>query len=122
MNPTPYPRDEVLRLTLDLPESERVEDFFLTDRAGRPVDYYPLSRERFNLASIHRTNRPKSVYADRRVVLADVRDIPAMGYTTLTLRRKKGSDATSTNPFPEGVFPFAPIAGRAMCWITAACG
>ena len=112
MNPTPYPRDEVLRLTLDLPESERVEDFFLTDRAGRPVDYYPLSRERFNLASIHRTNRPKSVYADRRVVLADVRDIPAMGYTTLTLRRKKGSDATSTNPFPEGVFPFAPI-GRA---------
>lgn len=109
INTTPYTRDEVVRLTIDLPEQERVEDFYLTDQSGQNVDYYPLSRQTFNLASIHRTNRPKSVYSDRRVIMADVKQIPAMGYTTLTLRRKKGGEDTSTNPFPIGVFPYAPI-------------
>lgn len=59
---------------------------------------------------IHRQNRPKSVYSDRRVVDAWIEDIPALGYKTLFLRRTPGGQETSTNPFPLGYFPYSPIA------------
>ncbi len=110
MNTTPYRRSEIVKLTLDFPKEERVEDFTILDENGKQIDYYPLSEREFNLASINRHNRPKSVYSDRREVLLQVDDIPATGYKTLKVIRKKGSMQTSTNPFPIGVFPYAPIA------------
>lgn len=108
-NTTPYVRTGVVRLTLDLPEKENVQSFVLLD-GDREISYYPLSQERFNLAMIHRQNRPKSVYSDRRVVDAWIEDIPALGYKTLFLRRTPGGQETSTNPFPLGYFPYSPIA------------
>lgn len=109
-NTTPYTRSEIVELTLDLPQEERVESFAICDEQGQPIDFYPLGEEKFDLASIHRTNRPKSVYCDRRTVLIPIEDLPGLSYRTLHVTRKVGSDATSTNPFPEGVFPYAPIA------------
>jgi mannosylglycerate hydrolase len=110
MNTTPYPRQEVVKVVLDLPQDELVEDFWIYDDKGQEVPYYQLSKKVFNLASIHSTNRPKSVYCDRYELLLDIAEIPPMGYTTLTVKRQKGSNATSTNPFPIGIFPFNPIA------------
>ncbi len=110
INTTPYPRRDVAKIVLDLPKDELVEDFWIYDDQGNEVPYYQLSKKSFNLASIHSTNRPKSVYSDRYELQLDLPEIPAMGYTTLTVKRKKGSDATSTNPFPVGIFPFNPIA------------
>lgn len=110
INPTPFERTEILRLNLDLPQEERVEDFTITDDNGHILDYYPLSKSECNLAMVERHNRPKSVYSDRREILLEVADIPSCGYKTLNVFRKKGSAATSTNPFPIGIFPYHPIA------------
>lgn len=109
-NTTPYDRTEMVELTLDLPAEERVESFEIRDEAGQPMDFYPLEESAFNLASINRQNRPKSVYSDRRRVLLPVGSLPAMSYRTLRVYRKAGGTETTTNPFPEGVFPYAPIA------------
>lgn len=108
-NTTPYDRSEMVQLTLDLPAEERVESFEIRDESGNAVDFYPLEENQFNLASIHHTNRPKSVYSDRRTVLLPVNHLPAMSYKTLRVYRKAGGSETTTNPFPEGVFPYAPI-------------
>lgn len=109
-NTTPYERDDTIRLTLDIPQEERVEDYWLEYLDGRRVECYQLGKKEFNLAMVHRKNRPKSVYCDRFEVMAYITGIPAMGYTVLKLKRKKGDIATSTNPFPLGYFPYAPIA------------
>ena len=109
-NTTPYERDDTIRLTLDIPQEERVEDYWLEYRDGRRVECYQLGKKEFNLAMVHRKNRPKSVYCDRFEVMAYITGIPAMGYTVLKLKRKKGDIATSTNPFPLGYFPYDPIA------------
>lgn len=109
-NTTPYERDDTIRLTLDIPQEERVEDYWLEYLDGRRVESYQLGKKEFNLAMVHRKNRPKSVYCDRFEVMAYITGIPAMGYTVLKLKRKKGDIATSTNPFPLGYFPYDPIA------------
>ena len=109
-NTTPYERDDTIRLTLDIPQEERVEDYWLEYLDGRRVECYQLGKKEFNLAMVHRKNRPKSVYCDRFEVMAYITGIPAMGYTVLKLKRKKGDIATSTNPFPLGYFPYDPIA------------
>ena len=108
-NTAPFERDEIVRLVIDIPQEELVEDYWLEDCHGHRVDTYQLSREKFNLAMVHRKSRPKSVYCDRFTVLANVRGIPAMGFTLLKVMRKKGDTATSTNPFPLGYFPYQPI-------------
>lgn len=110
LNTLPYARNEILRLTIDFPAEDLTEDFIIYDEDGNRVDYYPLAKYDFNLAMIERTNRPKSVYSDRREIVAELRNIPPMGYKSFTVISKKGSSATSTNPFPTGVFPYAPIA------------
>ena len=109
-NTTPYERDDTIRLTLDIPKEELAEDYWLEYLDGNRVEQYQLDKKDFNLAMIHRKNRPKSVYCDRFEVMAHICGIPAMGYKILKLKRKKGNLATSTNPFPLGYFPYNPIA------------
>ena len=108
-NTTPYLRDETVKLTLDIPKEELAEDYHLEETDGTRVELYQLGKRDFNLAMVHRKNRPKSVYSDRFEVMAHICGIPAMGYKVLRLKRKKGDTATSTNPFPLGYFPYKPI-------------
>ena len=109
-NTTPYERDETIQLTLDFPKEERVEDYWLEYTDGGRVEHYQLDKKDFNLAMIHRKNRPKPVYCDRFEVMAHVCGVPAMGYKTLRLKRKKAAAEATTNPFPLGYFPYHPIA------------
>lgn len=108
-NTTQYARNEIMKLTIDLPEDERTQEYKLIDNSGNEIDFYEISKSKFNLAMIHRQNRPKSVYCDRFEVIAEIKDIPPMGYKTIKVLRQKGSTETSTNPFPIGSFPYKPI-------------
>lgn len=108
-NTTPYKRSEVIKLTIDLPAEELVEDYWLEELDGKRVESYQLARYSFNLAMIHRAYRPKSVYSDRVELMVYAKDIPSMGYKLLKVKRVKGSNETSTNPFPLGIFPYDPI-------------
>jgi mannosylglycerate hydrolase len=109
-NTTPYERDEIFTLTLDFPKEDLVQAYHLEEPDGTKIDYYELSKEEFNVGMVHRKYRPKSVYSDRRRVCADLKGIPPMGYKVVKLVWQKGEDSTSTNPFPNGVFPYKPIA------------
>ncbi|MDD4699298.1 MAG: glycoside hydrolase family 38 C-terminal domain-containing protein [Oscillospiraceae bacterium] len=109
-NTLPYTRSEIMKLIIDLPAEELVEDYYLQDQDGNRIECYQLGKKKFNLAMIHPQNRPKSVYSDRFEIMANLIDIPAMGYKVLKVIRKKGDSATSTNPFPLGYFPYNPIA------------
>jgi len=108
-NTTPYERNEVVKLTIDLPEEELVQDYWLEDINGNRLEIYQLSKYKYNLAMIHRAYRPKSVYSERVEIHANVCGIPPMGYKLLKIKRIKGSSETSTNPFPQGYFPYNPI-------------
>lgn len=108
-NTTPYARSEIMKITVDLPVEELVEDYWLEELDGERTEFYQLARYNFNLAMVHRSYRPKSVYSDRVELMVNVKDIPSMGYKLLKLKRVKGSNGTSTNPFPPGYFPYNPI-------------
>ncbi len=108
-NTTPYPRSEVIELTIDLPQEELTEDFWIEDLDGNRVESYKIGQEKFNLAMIHRRFRPQSVYSDRFTLNVYVTGVPAMGFKTYRVKRIKGSTGTSTNPFPIGISPYRPI-------------
>ena len=108
-NTTVYARDEVMDLVVDVPQEELAQDLWLEELSGERVETWQLGKYPYNLAMVHRKNRPKSVYSDRYELKAYVRGIPAMGYKLLRGKWKKGDSATSTNPFPAGVFPYKPI-------------
>lgn len=108
-NTTPYKRSEVVRLAVDLPVEELVRDYRLEDMSGERMETYQLDRYSFNLAMIHRANRPKTVYCDRVELDAYIKDIPAMGFKLLKVKRVKGDPDAYQEPFPAGVFPYNPI-------------
>lgn len=108
-NTTPYQRSEIMRMVVDLPAEELAEDVWLEEMDGERVETWRLSRYPFNLAMVHRKNRPKSVYSDRYEFQVHVKDLPPMGYKRLRVKWVRGNENTSTNPFPLGVFPYQPI-------------
>jgi mannosylglycerate hydrolase len=108
-NTTPYTRAETIRLTLDLPAEELVEEYWVEDMAGNRLPCYQTSRQNFNLGMVHPQNRPKTVYCDRAEADVYVEEIPPMGFRLLKIRRVCGNPAENQHPFPQGVFPYDPI-------------
>lgn len=108
-NTTPYPRSDVMEITVDLPREEAVVDYWIEDLDGNRVECYKVGEENFTLAMIHRKYRPKSVYCDRYTLNVHVTDIPAMGFKTYKIKRIRGVASSSSNPFPLGISPYKPI-------------
>jgi len=112
-NTTPYQRSETIKLMLDLPAEELVKDYWLEDTAGNRVASYQVSRQKVNFGMVHPQNRPKTIYSDRAEVNAYIEDVPAMGYKLLKLKRICGDPGECQSPFPQGAFPYKPIARSA---------
>lgn len=88
-NPSPYPRNEVVTLLVDLPDKCGYEGFSIRDPSGNIIPYVETKRGSFgtlvrNLQDISLQQR------SQRVTLhTQAKDIPAFGYKTYHLKREK---------------------------------
>jgi mannosylglycerate hydrolase len=108
-NPTAHSRSEVMDLYVDLPREERVHEYWLEELDGTKVEHYQNARYNKNIGSVNAENRPKSVFCDRVELSVDVRDVPAMGYKTMKVKRVKGDPLAPEMPFPPPRYPYNPI-------------
>lgn len=88
-NPSPYPRDEVVTLFVDLPDKCGYEGFSIRDPDGDIVPY--AETERRSVGTLVRNLQDISLQQrSQRVTLhAQLKDVPAFGYKTYHLRREQ---------------------------------
>jgi mannosylglycerate hydrolase len=100
-NPLPFPRDEVVRLDLDLSEQD-ASDFHLCDARGNAVPYHadpPIK----TVHTVHQTHGfPYRFIARRHRLWLRAESIPAMGYATYLVKKgpcsaMSGMAATETD-------------------------
>lgn len=111
-NPAPYIRNEVVELVFDLPRSENVVDYWLEEINGTRIEHVERLRYDKNIAVVNSENRPKSLYCDRVELLANIKNVPPMGYKSLWLKRVRGNGSAVKMPFPSPKYPLEPIAQR----------
>jgi mannosylglycerate hydrolase len=82
-NPLPYPRSEAVQMEVAFPASKKAKGLKLTTWDGDDVDYQTLSvkEDSFFVDSIW--DVPKNTDVTKFTIIAQVNDVPAMGYKTL---------------------------------------
>jgi mannosylglycerate hydrolase len=89
-NSTPHAARDILRLSVDTPESERAWDVTLKAIDGtcdRTEIAQPAGREKISAPVHDLDGRPWPFYADRHDLWADTGEIPAMGYRVFRVER-----------------------------------
>lgn len=85
VNPLPFRRREILRLTVDTPREKAVWDFKIRDVSGNILKSASISRRETAVPVTGRYSRPEPYYCDRHEILLDTGEIPAGGYKTVKL-------------------------------------
>ena len=111
-NPTKHLRSDTVNLKIDLPREEYATEFHLEDLQGKKIEIYEYDSNNVNMVSINAENRPKNVLCKRVDIDLLVKDVPALGYKTLKLKRVKGDGRFDGKkmPFANPVIPYKPIA------------
>lgn len=86
-NTLPVKRDEAIRLFIDFPQCDGVWDFDVFDKDGNKLEKEILARSEVKLpvSSLH--SRPYPFFVDRIETIVLAKDIPAMGYKVLTVKK-----------------------------------
>ena len=88
-NPSPYPRSEVLTAVLDVPPASASREFDLVEIEGkRRTPTQIVTRKPYHAVVNHPRNAAHMMKCERITFHLDMRDIPALGYTTLRLNPK----------------------------------
>jgi mannosylglycerate hydrolase len=110
-NPCAFKRSQIIEAYLDIPRSWPVEELIVQDSSGLQLDIYELERIETKAGLYHPRSRNMPMYINRFRMLIDVRDVPALGYKTLTVTCSE----RAMYPYPHEDFdrvkiPFVPIA------------
>lgn len=89
-NTLPFDRSENLHLYIDLPQSESVWDFEVTDANGNALTKQIISRKQVSLPVSALHARPYPYFVDRLETCVAVDNIPAMGYKVLRIVKTQG--------------------------------
>lgn len=92
INPTAMPRNEIVRVWLNLPREWNVLDFDIVDCDGNIAKTQFLSRQEAILLTHEFDCRPWPLYSDRYSFLMDTGEIPSGGYKTYKLKPKNKMD------------------------------
>lgn len=85
VNSTAKPRNEIVRVWLDLPREWNVLDFEMADCGGKRAETQFVSRQEVIIPVQEFDCRPWPYYADRYCFFMDTGDVPAGGYKTFRL-------------------------------------
>ncbi len=99
---------------IDIPREWAVDELVFEDADGTAVDSYELERVEKTAGLYHPRSRNMPIYVNRFHLLLNVRDVPSLGYKTITVKYKE----QPMYPYPhEGSdkvkIPFAPLASDA---------
>ncbi len=116
-NPLPFARDEVVPVTLDVPEEMHAQSVQLVDSKGRRVDCQVQSVASEGLFVDNPWNVPQVFLSDRFRLLVDAKHLPAMGYETFRVVPKAAADRHSGSLMPgantlENEFLRVKVAGN----------
>ncbi len=100
-NPLPVPRTEVVSLLVDLPENTGLEDVYLEDESGNALQMQIVSRQEAGTLVRNLQDISLELRSERVHLHAEVADIPAYGYKTYVLARKRGALASGQSLSPR---------------------
>ncbi|MEZ6071154.1 MAG: glycoside hydrolase family 38 C-terminal domain-containing protein [Pirellulales bacterium] len=89
-NPCPFPRSEVVGLTLDLPDQCRYDGFSIRDQDGNAATFVQTGRESHGTLVRNLQDISLQLRSDRVAMHVEFADIPALGYATYLVRHEAG--------------------------------
>ena len=99
-NPSSFPRTEVIEAYVDLPRDGIVDLLVLEEADGSPVAMHELGRAETRAGLYHPRSRNMPIYVTRFHVLLEARDVPALGYKVIKVKRKD----KAIYPYPHEEF------------------
>jgi len=87
-NPSPFPRSEVVSLSIDLPDQCKYDGFSIRDTAGRPVTFVETGRQSHGTLVRNLQDISLQLRSDRVTMHVELDDIPAMGYATYLVQHE----------------------------------
>lgn len=84
-NPTAKPRNEMVKIYLDTPQSRNIWDFHVEDSDGNLCEIQEIERREAEYPMVHLHTRPYPYYTDRHVFWLETGEIPAGGYQVYRL-------------------------------------
>jgi mannosylglycerate hydrolase len=87
-NPGFQARSEVVEVCIDTPSEWSAWDIELTDEKGDAIPLQHLSRREADFPTHDPGGRPWPTYTDRHLCFIRVKDVPALGYKSYTVRTK----------------------------------
>lgn len=98
-NANPWPETMAAEVLVDLLEGESdLEKFRLLDAEGNPVSFSVVARENIVVRVLNPKRLPKQLPLMRHRILVEAKDVPALGYRTLSLHppaRRSKADAAA---------------------------
>jgi len=88
-NPCPYPRTDVVTLTVDLPDKSGYQGFALYDQAGTMIPHVEVNRTPYGTLVRNLQDISLQLRSQRVQLHAEFIDIPAFGYKTYSVKRQK---------------------------------
>ena len=87
-NPCPFPRSEVVSLSLDLPDQCKYDGFSIRDGDGNPVPFVETGRESHGTLVRNLQDISLQLRSDRVTMHLECNRIPAMGYATYLVKHE----------------------------------
>jgi len=88
-NSLPRNTNDVIKVCIDLPQSENMWNFTIADYNGNPVAVQEYSKQE-HVAAVHDLDgRPWPYNVDRHNIYIETGDVPAYGYKVYSLRKKE---------------------------------
>ncbi len=87
-NPCPWPRSEVVSLSIDLPDQCSYEGFSLRDVDGNTVSFVETDRRSHGTLVRNLQDISLQLRSDRVTMHLELSDVPAMGYATYLVRHE----------------------------------
>jgi alpha-mannosidase len=85
-NPLPFFRNEIVSLSIDFPQEDKVESFSLKDLSGEIIPYQLASKEKLS-CTIYSTHSPiQNLPVDRYNVYFPIDALPPLGYKTFQIK------------------------------------
>ena len=94
-NPTTEKRSDIVRITIDFPQSEACEGFILLDPNGQEVPFHVLSRREALHDVFSPLNLPGNIPVDRYDIEFSVKDMPGLCFRAYTIIKSPVSCAIS---------------------------
>ncbi len=99
-NPSPFERDEIPVVFVDLPREAEYRSFTIFDDAGNKAAQQIISREDSYLIATERHETPMTFYTTKWKIAFAAQQIPALGFKTFTLKPQDGTKSNHGSQTP----------------------